>query len=256
MYVPRGVPCSLVMILVRAPLLVVPLVLGLIFALPDVTPNNQITAMVSFTFDDGYISTYTEAFPILSKYCFVGTAFVITSKVGEPGYMNSEQLKELYSSGWEIGSHGVNHFNLTQLTDKEALLELQKSKQFLERLGFSVYSFASPYGEWNEKTLKLISQYYLTHRLAWPDGLNELPLVKEEDRYRLMAVSVKNNTSLESVKKWVLEAKKNGKWLILVFHYLGTDREHGEYSWSSQNFEELVKFVSEQGFKGSALSSQ
>lgn len=252
MYAPRGVSCSLLHLVCRFPLLVVPVALAIFFLYPHYLPQKCLPeALVSFTFDDGFFSTYTKAFPILTKYGYTGTVFVITSCIGTTGYMNASQLLELQNQGWEIASHSHTHSFLTELSDKQLISEIKGSKSILESLGLRVYGFACPGGRYNEKIVSLISQYYLYHRTSWPAGLNQIPLQAPQDQYRLMSVSIEANTTLEEAKQWVLQAKKEKKWLIFIFHRID---ESGEYNWSSQDFEELVKFVKSQGFQGISMS--
>ena len=67
---------------------------------------------VVLTFDDGYVDNYTQAFPLLKKYGFSGTFYIIGKDVGKTldrngtiQYMSFEQLKEMHRQGMEIGSH-------------------------------------------------------------------------------------------------------------------------------------------------------
>lgn len=257
MYFPRPVVSStLLHLLCSVPVLVVPVVLGIIFGLPHLYNTKPeccaLQAMVTFSFDDGYVSTYTKALPILEKYGFVGTVFVVTSVIDTPCYLTTFQLQELQRKGWEIGSHTHTHRFLTELSEEELREELTRSKTILDSLGLKVFGIASPGGMYNEKVISAISQYYSYHRTSWPAGLNDLPLKDENDRYYLKAVSIEATTTLEEAKQWVLKAKAEKKWLIFVFHRID---ETGRYNWSSQDFEELVKFIKEQGFEGVPLSA-
>ncbi|MDL1956535.1 MAG: polysaccharide deacetylase family protein, partial [Candidatus Desulfofervidus auxilii] len=67
------------------------------------------SAMLTFSFDDGHKSVYESAFPILSQYGFVGTANVISNRIGSWSKMNVNQLLEMQSAGWEICSHSKSH---------------------------------------------------------------------------------------------------------------------------------------------------
>lgn len=103
---------------------------------------------VVITFDDGYLDTYANAYPIMEAYGFTGVVYIITSTFEEGktyGYMQRPELRALLRAGWEIGSHSVTHTNL-----KEPKLgldrELTESKAALERLlGAPVRSFSYPY---------------------------------------------------------------------------------------------------------------
>lgn len=100
------------------------------------------------TFDDGYADNYTTAFPILTKYGFQATVFMVTSYINGQGFMSWDQLKELDASGWEIGGHTVSHPYLTKMDSLAMLSELKSSKVLLEKeLGHPINCFAYPYGD-------------------------------------------------------------------------------------------------------------
>lgn len=253
MYHPRIWPSSLLHLFCRFPFLVLPVIIGILFLFPrflwqECTPE----AIITFTFDDGYASVYTKALPILEKYGYVGTVFVITSRIGTSGYMDSWQLLDLQRRGWEIGSHSHTHCFLTELSEDQLTYELLTSKSILESLGLKIFGFASPGGRYNERTIEEIARYYSYHRTSWPAGLNPIPLTETEDKYRLLSVSIEASTTLEEAKAWVLRAKEEKKWLIFLFHRLD---ESGEYNWPSWQFEELVYFIYKQGFRGVSISA-
>jgi len=105
---------------------------------------------VILTFDDGYADFYTTALPILRAHDFRATAYVVSGFVGWPNYMTAAQVLEADRSGIEIGSHTVNHPNLTNLSSVSVRSQLIDSKRFLEHLlGHSVTSFCYPSGKVN-----------------------------------------------------------------------------------------------------------
>ncbi len=105
---------------------------------------------VILTFDDGYGDFYTTALPILRAHDFRATAYVVSGFVGWPNYMTAAQVVEADRSGIEIGSHTVNHPNLTNMSSVSVRSQLVDSKRFLESLlGHSVTSFCYPSGKVN-----------------------------------------------------------------------------------------------------------
>ena len=105
---------------------------------------------VILTFDDGYADFYTTALPILRAHDFRATAYVVSGFVGWPNYMTAAQVLEADRSGIEIGSHTVNHPNLTNLSYVSVRSQLVDSKRFLENLlGHQVTSFCYPSGKVN-----------------------------------------------------------------------------------------------------------
>lgn len=108
---------------------------------------------VVLTFDDGNADQYTKALPILKKYNYTATFFIKLNNIGKGG-MSWEQIKTLAKEGMIIGSHTVNHDNLTRLSDKQLRYELTESKKVLEeKLGAPVKYLCYPGGAYSAKVI-------------------------------------------------------------------------------------------------------
>ncbi len=106
---------------------------------------------VVITIDDGYISEYTKAFPILKEYGYPFSIFVFTNAVGKSNYMSWDQLREIEKTGGEIGSHSVTHPRLTNENAERVRREMVDSKAMLEKeLGHAVRAFAYPFGQYDD----------------------------------------------------------------------------------------------------------
>ncbi len=103
---------------------------------------------VALTFDDGYADAYDVAYPILRRYGFKATFYIITGMVGRPGYLTWEQIRTLAAEGNAIGSHTVSHPDLRNLGAAALNLQLRDSKAELERqLGKPVVDLCYPAGK-------------------------------------------------------------------------------------------------------------
>jgi peptidoglycan/xylan/chitin deacetylase (PgdA/CDA1 family) len=114
------------------------------------------------TFDDGMLSQYTYAKPILDKYNFKATFYIICNKVDKENRMNWNDIHILEEEGHEIGSHSMNHKRLSKLSEEEIEYEIIESKKCLQENGFDVTSFSFPYndGDNNKNILKIITENY------------------------------------------------------------------------------------------------
>ena len=117
------------------------------------------------TIDDGYISAFETARPILKKFNYPWTYFIYTKYVGTGGKSISwEQLGALRDEGVEIGAHTVSHLSLRETRNKspeayDAWLrdEIIGSRQILEKkLGIRCTIFAYPEGRYNAKVLDVV----------------------------------------------------------------------------------------------------
>lgn len=109
---------------------------------------------VALTFDDGYLDAYTEALPVLQRYGFVATFYVVDSFVGQPPYMSWDQIVAMHSNGMEIGSHTLDHIDLSQTASAEVLRQAADSKREIEaKIGAPISSFCYPSGRYNADTV-------------------------------------------------------------------------------------------------------
>jgi peptidoglycan/xylan/chitin deacetylase (PgdA/CDA1 family) len=203
--------------------------------------------IVTFAFDDGYASDYTEARPVLDKYHFPATSYIVGTMVGSSGRLSVEQLKSLQDlNGWDIASHSYTHSNLTARVGTEIEEDLVLSKEFLERNGLYRGSahFAYPHGEFdNEELRSLVQKHFDTARLA-EGGTETLP---PADPYRLRVMMVVNTTTPAQVSAEVQSAIEGGDWLILVFHRIVASSADQEIEYLTSDFEQIVDDVASRG---------
>jgi peptidoglycan/xylan/chitin deacetylase (PgdA/CDA1 family) len=108
---------------------------------------------ILLTFDDGGETTYTTALPIMQRYGFTGVAYIVYHFVGLTHYMTADQIRLLHGAGWEIGSHGLSHRDLTVYPEKQENEIVRSRRQLESLLGFPVLSFAYPFGASDESSL-------------------------------------------------------------------------------------------------------
>lgn len=112
---------------------------------------------IVITFDDGQASVYATAFPIMERYGFKGVVYAVGKYVDAETFMTTEQLKDLAAAGWEIGSHGMTHKDLTTLNLDGQHYEIFNSRELLsEKIGVPVTSFAYPWGAANDTSFTYV----------------------------------------------------------------------------------------------------
>ena len=113
---------------------------------------------ILITFDDGYQDNYQVAYPILKKYRFTATVFLISDFVNTYNrYLTWAQIEEMEKDGFVFESHTVSHISLTKASnDKEILDQLTKAKKILEwRLGKKIEYLAYPCGDYDQHIIDL-----------------------------------------------------------------------------------------------------
>lgn len=110
---------------------------------------------VVLTFDDGYDDFYTNGFPIMSRYGFSATVFMITGEIGQPGYLSQSELPALIQSGMDIECHTVTHPYLDKLSFNAQLREMTDAENTLYAIGGHTIDYlAYPYGHYNADTIR------------------------------------------------------------------------------------------------------
>ena len=141
----------------------------------DIPPKSCVISI-----DDGYVSGYDTAWPILKKFGYPFTMFVYINYINSGGKSVSwDQLAEMRDAGVDIECHTYYHDNLRNppslvdpTTMKLVRADIQKlgmdgymqkevveSKQILEKqLGIKVNCIAYPFGNWSPKVRELVKE--------------------------------------------------------------------------------------------------
>ncbi|MES2475274.1 MAG: polysaccharide deacetylase family protein [Verrucomicrobiota bacterium] len=130
---------------------------------------------VMLTFDDGWKSVYTDAYPILKDFGYPFTIFLYKNYVDGGGKaLTSQMIQEMIRNGATVGSHSVSHpYPITVKTfrkkgpkayDGYLRKEMGESKRFLEaKFPVKVTTYAYPGGFYTEEMLTLSDEFGYHH---------------------------------------------------------------------------------------------
>jgi peptidoglycan/xylan/chitin deacetylase (PgdA/CDA1 family) len=122
---------------------------------------------VILTFEDGYLDFKNYAWPLLQRYGFSATVFLIAERIGQSGWdqiygeevplVGWKDIHQLQDEGVEFGSHSAVLRWLTELSFAEVVSEGARSRAILERgLKRPVTAFAYPHGAEDQVVQHLI----------------------------------------------------------------------------------------------------
>jgi peptidoglycan/xylan/chitin deacetylase (PgdA/CDA1 family) len=116
--------------------------------------------ITELTFDDGHVSNFEVAKPVLEKYGLKATFFVTAGRPGiHPQTMSWAQLRALVDRGHSVQSHGWSHKFLIHCSPTELRDELSRSKRELEeQTGAPVEAISVPGGRWNTGVLRAAAE--------------------------------------------------------------------------------------------------
>jgi peptidoglycan/xylan/chitin deacetylase (PgdA/CDA1 family) len=167
--------------------------------------NGTSRGCVVFTFDDGYADTFTTAAPLMKRYGFSATCYVVSGAVGTYNRWDAEHLRETkplmrreqidqwLAAGMEVGSHSCSHARLHELPKDAALYEIGESRTALRTMfGVPVEHFAYPFGHFTADIVELV------RRAGYSSAVTVLPGVTRasDDRLRLPRILVNGQWGL------------------------------------------------------------
>ena len=140
-------------------------------SLRDLKPylkGEKLGKVVGITFDDGYQNNLINAAPILKKYNFTATSFLVSKYIGKANIwdkpkgitqrplMTNNEIQTWLSFGMDIGAHTLSHIDLTSASSSEAIKEIEGCKIDLEkRFNIPIEDFCYPFGKFNERIYKI-----------------------------------------------------------------------------------------------------
>ncbi len=155
------------------------------------------------TFDDGFLTDYEVAYPLLKEFGFAATFFVCLSNLTSEDRW--PQLRTMIQDGYEIGSHTLTHRYLTELSAPELERELSDSKRIIqEKTGTPVRSLAPPGGRYDAAVTRAALAVGYESLLTTHVGLND----HTSDAMALNRWSVRYHTSLWDFERMVTQERR------------------------------------------------
>lgn len=211
-------------------------------ALPTYLPKPRLF----ITFDDGKASDYTTSYPIMKAAGFRGTSYIMSNKVGTPGFVTLAQLQEMYADGWCIGNHTSDHNDLSSIESGD-LESITAVRDYLIANGMprGANQFAYPYGAgWNVPSVQahLAAIGVETARLY--GGGDYIAVTPSTDRYTgIYTMSPVSTTTLAQLKAAVraIITSTGLRTCIMTFHLV--DDEAHTYSTPTPVFRDFIRWL-------------
>lgn len=110
---------------------------------------------VRVTFDDGYASDVSIALPRLLERGMTADFFISAGRLGTPGYLEREGVRELDAAGMNVGCHGMDHLRWREISDKALDSEIIEARRILEEIvGHKINDVAIPFGQYDLHVLR------------------------------------------------------------------------------------------------------
>lgn len=133
--------------------------------------DGQAHNLVVLSFDDGYADNLENAAPVLRRYGFHATCYVVAGAIGtyntwdaeivgvKKPMMDHAAIARWIEAGHEIGSHTLSHPVLTNLDRASAAFEIRESRRQLQALtGAAIEHFCYPFGEHDDQAVELVRE--------------------------------------------------------------------------------------------------
>jgi len=155
---------------------------------------------VGITFDDGNASDVLIALPALRQRGLRGSFFVVSGRIGQPGYLSADQIRLLTGEDMLVGSHGARHERWTEMSDDALRDDISSSCIRLEEItGFAPSMAAVPFGSYDARVLRALRKQRFERIYTSDPG----PVVPNS--WLVARYSVRADTTIEEVEAILLK---------------------------------------------------
>lgn len=170
--------------------------------------GESVDKYVALSFDDGYKNNNGVVLPLLKKYDAKASFFVINKEIGQPLFMNDEEIKEMIGAGMELGSHTYSHNPLAKIDTKYLVWEFDTSRYWLKKKydGYIVRTLAYPNGSYNDTVIAAAKKYGFYRALTGHVGVNTAATYKAAPMEMYRVTVADDGNGLEGFKKRLEQA--------------------------------------------------
>ena len=183
---------------------------------------------IVLTFDDGFRDTVEYACPILRRFGYSATFFLISGLMGRSnewmqreGHKSSPLIdwsdaRNLFAEGFVVGSHSVSHPSLPAVDLPAARREIEGSKQTLEQqLSVPIKYFAYPYGRFNHSIQEVVREVGYVAACSTQAGFNG----PTAERFALRRLDVFGTHSLTAFRRNLIFGENEMNAVKLLAYY-------------------------------------
>jgi peptidoglycan/xylan/chitin deacetylase (PgdA/CDA1 family) len=211
--------------------------------------------MIAVTFDDGYKTDYSVAYPYMTSRGIKGTSYLSTIHIDEalPERMSWTNITEMMNSGmWTAQCHTYRHSRLSEKTETEIRQQMLDVNSSFTTVGLPAPSHhAFPFGDYNATVQDIINDYRETMAktsYAYTD-INTY----ENFDYRLIervTADINDDNKLQFVKNAIDYAIEQKGLLVLYWHEITPSIVAGSSTSTAQvYFEQIIDYIANSGIK-------
>jgi peptidoglycan/xylan/chitin deacetylase (PgdA/CDA1 family) len=163
---------------------------------------------VVVTFDNGYQSQYTKAFPVLRAMGWAAVENIqLTGLPPSQGGFVAGQVKGLVAAGWELDTQGFSHADLVKLSPSDLHYQVAVSRTVIQkRYGVPVNWFCYPSGHYDASVLAAVKAAGYTGSTTVVPGWSG----PESDPDRLPRLRVLGGTQPSALLAQIAAIEPNG----------------------------------------------
>ena len=199
------------------------------------------TGKVMLTWDDTH-HTHAKAFEIMEEFGFSGVEGVVHHSVGSRTRLDTGQLRQMQSSGWDVVSHphaqgaGSSPLTTENFSESQQRKLIEDSIQWLKTRGFEdgAKYYVAPGNLRDATNLELLREYHEAS-ISYGGGNVGLPVTDTH------AIGRIDGDDPKTVKSYVDLAEKYNQLVAPLWHSIGDNPE--EFTITEDEYRDLLKYV-------------
>lgn len=206
--------------------------------------------VVVITADDGWAVQDTAMRPILDKYGFRPTLYIIPDAVGTPNYLTLAAIKRLqHINRWEMGLHHQTNLQSMEIASGIGAVEsvIQAGIEYALVNGFNgLDHFALPNGAFDQKILDLMKQYFKTSAAIIYGQSSTFPYLETSpigDLYKVRRFDVRSNHTSATIKALIDRVALQQSVGIFNWHKIVSTTPGDITEYLDTNFADIIDYL-------------